>query len=242
MESNLDICTPFLCFFVFFRGGIADSSQITVRRKFLRQNRDLARINSNQSSRIRLLDSQYACLLSENLDLRAQVLRLQKELENDTTRRVADQAMEIKARMEAKLAELGDMLATFGDEPPAKRHSPERRKFINASPRSVRKTAQRKPRENVDQDALAAQEGRLPPIYESKSVARATMKYVCSSVFGGEDANFDFVAAPRLWPCVPRQRIQAIRLTSVPRQSFAPSMRTQPRVHPPSDHRIGPRV
>lgn len=175
---------------VFFR-GIADSSQITVRRKFLRQNRDLARINSNQSSRIRILDSQYACLLSENLDLRAQVLRLQKELENDTTRRVADQAMEIKARMEAKLAELGDMLATFGDEPPAKRHSPERRRFINASPRSIRKTAQRKPRENVDQDALAAQEGRLPPIYENKSIARATMKYVWPSVVGSEDADFD---------------------------------------------------
>ncbi|KAK0740971.1 hypothetical protein B0T18DRAFT_491487 [Schizothecium vesticola] len=153
MESNLDI----------------------LRRKFLRQNRDLARVNSNQSNRIRILENEYARLLSDNLDLRGQVMRLQKELENDTTRRVADQAIELKARMEAKLAELGSMLATFGDEPPAKRHSPERKKYINASPRSIRKTAQRKPRENVDQDALAAQEGRLPPIYENKSVARATM-------------------------------------------------------------------
>ncbi|KAK1832657.1 hypothetical protein QBC39DRAFT_381216 [Podospora conica] len=153
MESNLDI----------------------LRRKFLRQNRDLARINSHQSNRIRGLENDYARLLTENLDLQGQVMRLQKELENNTTRRVADHAMEIKARMEAKLAELGSMLATFGDEPPAKRHSPERRKFINASPRSIRKTAQRKPRENVDQDALAAQEGRLPPIYENKPVARATM-------------------------------------------------------------------
>jgi hypothetical protein len=162
-----------------------------VRRKFLRQNRDLARVNSNQSNRIRILENEYARLLSDNLDLRGQVMRLQKELENDTTRRVADQAMELKARMEAKLAELGSMLATFGDEPPAKRHSPERKKYIHASPRSIRKMAQRKPRENVDQDALAAQEGRLPPIYENKSVARATMKYVWPFALGCGDANFD---------------------------------------------------
>ena len=168
----------------FFLCGIADSSQTTVRRKFLRQNRDLARTNSNQSNKIRMLETEYARLLNDNLDLRGQVLRLQKELENDTTRRVADQAMEIKAKMEAKLAELGSMLATFGDEPPAKRHSPERKRCIDASPRSIRKTAQRKPRENVDQDALAAQEGRLPPIYENKPVARATMKYVYPSVLG----------------------------------------------------------
>ena len=190
MESNLDICMSAFVFAIPLR-DIADSSQTTVRRKFLRQNRDLARVNSNQSNRIRILENEYARLLSDNLDLRGQVMRLQKELENDTTRRVADQAMELKARMEAKLAELGSMLATFGDEPPAKRHSPERKKYINASPRSIRKTAQRKPRENVDQDALAAQEGRLPPIYENKSVARATMKYVWPFLRGCDDANFD---------------------------------------------------
>ncbi|KAK5660759.1 hypothetical protein OQA88_12125 [Cercophora sp. LCS_1] len=154
MESNLDI----------------------LRRKFLRQNRDLAKINSNQSNRIRVLENEYARMLSENLDLRGQILRLEKELESTTAQRIADHALEIKTKMEAQLAELGSMLAGLGSEPPAKRHSPERRKTTKPSPRGLRSPAMRRPRPIPDDpEALAAQEGRLPPIQENKTYPRATM-------------------------------------------------------------------
>ncbi|KAK0651274.1 hypothetical protein B0T16DRAFT_453758 [Cercophora newfieldiana] len=154
MESNLDI----------------------LRRKFLRQNRDLARVNSNQSSRIRALENEIARMLSENLDLRGQVMRLEKELENNTADRIADHALEIKAKMEVQLAELGAMLARLGTEPPSKRHSPERRRQARPAPRGLRSPAQRRAREpTADPEVLAAQEGRLPPIYENKSYPRATM-------------------------------------------------------------------
>ncbi|KAK1761337.1 hypothetical protein QBC47DRAFT_26283 [Echria macrotheca] len=147
-----------------------------LRRKFLRQNRDLAKVNSNQSNRIRMLENECARLLSENLDLRGQVMRLEKEVENNSAQRIADHALEIRAKMEAQLAELGSMLASLGSEPPSKRHSPERRKFAKLSPRGLKSPAQRKARDPaVDQDALAAQEGRLPPIYENKTYPRATM-------------------------------------------------------------------
>lgn len=148
-----------------------------MRRKFLRQNRDLAKINSNQSNRIRFLENEYARMLSENLDLRGQILRLEKELESNSAQRIADHALEIKAKMEAQLAELGSMLSGLGTEPPSKRHSPERRKASKPSPRGLRSPAMRRPRPVVeDPEALAAQEGRLPPIQENKTYPRATMK------------------------------------------------------------------
>ena len=50
----------------------------------MRQNREIARINSNQSVRIRSLENECARLLSENLELRSQVLRLEKELQDDS--------------------------------------------------------------------------------------------------------------------------------------------------------------
>jgi len=107
-------------------------------------------------------------------------MRLEKELENNHTDRIADHAMEIKAKMEAQLAEWGAMLASLGTEPPSKRHSPERRRGTKPSQKGLRSPAQRRSRETtVDPETLAAKEGRLPPIYENKSYPRATMRYVC---------------------------------------------------------------
>ncbi|KAK3344023.1 hypothetical protein B0T25DRAFT_315338 [Lasiosphaeria hispida] len=155
---------------------LAESNFDILRRKFLRQNRDLARVNSNQSNRIRTLENECARLLSENLDLRGQVMRLEKELENNQAQRIADHAVEIRAKMEAQLAELGSMLASLGTEPPSKRHSSEGRRIAKARSSNSRSPAQKKLRDtSVDPEALAAQEGRLPPIQENKQYPRATM-------------------------------------------------------------------
>ncbi|KAK0634952.1 hypothetical protein B0T17DRAFT_586607 [Bombardia bombarda] len=154
----------------------ADSFDL-LRRKFLRQNRDIARINSTQSLRIRGLENECARLLSENLDLRGQILRLEKDIEDNSARRIADHALEIKAKMEAQLEEWGTMLAGLGLEPPSKRRSTEGRRYARSrTSNSGRSPAQRKQRDvGIDAEALAAQEGRLPPIYENKSYPRATM-------------------------------------------------------------------
>ena len=175
LESNFEICACFAVasFFSFH----CSNGQSAVRRKFLRQNRDLAKVNSNQSNRIRTLENECARLLSENLDLRGQVMRLEKELEINKTGRIADHALEIKAKMEAQLAELVAMVSSLGSEPPSKRHSPERGKHPKPAPRGLRSPAQRKFKNPTgDQEALAAQEGRLPPIHENKAYPRATLK------------------------------------------------------------------
>jgi hypothetical protein len=147
-----------------------------VRRKFLRQNRDLARINSTQSLRIRSLENECSRLLSDNLDLRGQILRLEKEIDDNSAQRVADHALEIKAKLESQLIEWGSLLSTLGLEPPSKRRSIKGRGLAQGKSRQPQRVTQR-PLRNVAQDleALAMHEGRLPPISENKQYQRATM-------------------------------------------------------------------
>ena len=150
-----------------------------MRRKFLRQNRDIARVNSSQSLRIRGLENECARLLSENLDLRGQVARLEKELEDSSAQRIADHALDIKAKLEAQLIEWGSLLAGLGLEPPMKRHSPLRRRISKPRP-SLGRSPARKPLRNTarDAEALAAEEGRLPSIPENRLYPRQTLKHV----------------------------------------------------------------
>lgn len=157
-----------------------------MRRKFLRQNRDIARVNSAQSLRIRSLESECGRLLSENLTLNGRILELERELEESNgAQRIADHALEIKAKMEAQLVEWGAMLQGLGFEPAAKRHattSPGGRKIARPRKSGDRfPAAKRRPRDSRTAEEVAAtQEGRLPPIHENKTYPRRTMRYVAA--------------------------------------------------------------
>ncbi|KAI2465701.1 hypothetical protein F4781DRAFT_408276 [Annulohypoxylon bovei var. microspora] len=159
---------------------VSTDSVDTLRRKFLRQNRDIARVNSTQSLKIRSLENECVRLLSENLDLRGQVLRLQTELEDSNAQKIADHALEIKAKMEAQLAEWGTMLAGLGHEPIPKSRSPrEPKKAKHRSSIGRMSMSEWKRRDTMssmkDLEAAAAQEGRLPPIWENKPCPRETL-------------------------------------------------------------------
>lgn len=155
-----------------------------VRRKFLRQNRDIARVNSAQSLRIRSLEGECGRLLSENLTLNGRILELERALEESrSAQRIADHALDIKARMEAQLIEWGAMLEGLGVEPAAKRKatmSPGGRRTMKSRKSEDRSpAATRRPRESRSAEEVAAmQEGRLPPIHENKTYPRRTMRYV----------------------------------------------------------------
>lgn len=154
-----------------------------MRRKFLRQNRDIARVNSAQSLRIRSLESECGRLLSENLTLSGRILELEKALEESSgAHRIADHALEIKAKMEAQLIEWGAMVQTLGVEPAAKRHastSPGGTKIARSRKDSTRSpAAKRRPRDSRSaEDAARLEEGRLPAIHENKTYPRRTMRY-----------------------------------------------------------------
>ncbi|PNP49125.1 hypothetical protein THARTR1_10199 [Trichoderma harzianum] len=96
----------------------------TLRKKMLRQNRELAKTNNIRALRIRELENDCACMLSENLELRSRILELEKQVDDSESRRIADHAMAIKAKLESQLTEWGSLIAELGLEPPAKRHSP----------------------------------------------------------------------------------------------------------------------
>ncbi|KAF6821258.1 shugoshin c terminal domain-containing protein [Colletotrichum sojae] len=148
----------------------------TLRRKLLRQNRDLAKANAAHLVKIRNLEADYARFMSENLSLNSKIIELQTELENNNARRIADHALDVRARVEAQLMDCLSALSSLGQEPPTKRHaSPRGRRSTRASlPRSP--PERRPPREFIkDTEARALQEGRLPPIAENKSYPRATL-------------------------------------------------------------------
>ncbi|KAK4122615.1 hypothetical protein N657DRAFT_598255 [Parathielavia appendiculata] len=146
-----------------------------LRRKFLRQNRDIAKINADQSQKIKRLENDLARLLSENLDLRGQILRLEKQLEDSHARRIADHALEVKAKLELQLSEFSALLGSLGAEPPSKKRLSEERMLAKSRQSVARSPPARRRRTIMDAEALAEQEGRLPPIYENKTYPRATM-------------------------------------------------------------------
>lgn len=112
-------------------------------------------------------------MLSENLELRSKVLRLEKELDNNNTHRIADHALEVKAKLEAQLLVFSSLLEGLGTEPPRKRHSPSPRRVAHPKPSpSLTSPARRLRNVARDMEALALQEARLPPIPEHKPFPR----------------------------------------------------------------------
>lgn len=125
---------------------------------------------------------------------------MEREVEDfRNAQRIADHALEIKAKMEAQLIEWGAMLQGLGVEPASKRHastSPGGRKIIKPRQslgRSPKATC--RPRDSKGAEAAAMQEGRLPPIHENKAYPRRTMKYVTgltSSCVSIHQANLQY--------------------------------------------------
>ncbi|KAJ4261586.1 hypothetical protein NW762_007017 [Fusarium torreyae] len=151
---------------------VSTDSLETLRKKLLRQNRDLAKSNNIRALRIRELENDCACMLSENLELRGRILELEKELEDNDSRRIADHALAIKEKLESQLTEWGTLLAGLGLEPPMKRHSPRPRK--STKPRLSFSSARPSPSQRRLRD-IAREIEELGHISETKSYPRQSM-------------------------------------------------------------------
>ncbi|RDA93778.1 hypothetical protein CP533_0253 [Ophiocordyceps camponoti-saundersi (nom. inval.)] len=112
---------------------VSTDTMDTLRKKMLRQNRELAKSNNTKALRIRELEKDCAYMLSENLELRGRILELEKQAEDSETRRIADHALAIKTKLESQLADLSALIAGLGVEPPPKRRSPQRRRQTRPS-------------------------------------------------------------------------------------------------------------
>lgn len=140
-------------------------------------NSSLYRANSTQSLRIRNLESEVSRLLSENVSLREQIIKLHYEVEKHTSRAVQDNVDSVKAKLEAKLTELGGLVQELGKvQNNVESQRSHKRKSMNRS------SPKRSPDQKNWKNALTLSEvtggadGRLPPIIEDKYYPRRTME------------------------------------------------------------------
>lgn len=139
---------------------------------------DERRANSTQSLRIRNLESEVTRLLSENVSLREQVIKLHHEAEKVTGRAVLEGIGTVKSKLEAKLAEFGGLVQELENV----------QKNIDSQRGQRRSMNRRSPKRSPDQknwkntltlsEVTGGTDGRLPPIVEDKYYPRRTMEYV----------------------------------------------------------------
>jgi hypothetical protein len=130
----------------------------SIKRRYLRQNRDLAKTNSIQSIRIRALESEISRLLTENLELREEILQLRNNVEDRHYEYNDGRSTDfqgLKGRLEDKLQEIGSLIAELGN--------------IKAHPKvGGQRIALARP-VRCEVEALEEAERRLPSIAENKS-------------------------------------------------------------------------
>ena len=133
----------------------------------------LRRANSTQSLRIRNLESEVSRLLSENVSLREQIIKLQYEIEKNNGQSIEDNVTSVKAKLEEKLAELGGLVKELGQvqKVTGTRRTSKRKSAGQSSP-------DQKNWKNVLtlSEATGGMDGRLPPILEDKYYPRRTME------------------------------------------------------------------
>ncbi|KAF2863965.1 hypothetical protein K470DRAFT_254274 [Piedraia hortae CBS 480.64] len=81
-----------------------------IRRKVIRQNRELAKNNSHQNLRIRGLEMEIGRLQTDNLALREKILQLENELRKTKSAPSEEVVRSMKVALQAKLAELDSIV------------------------------------------------------------------------------------------------------------------------------------
>ncbi|KAL8695283.1 MAG: hypothetical protein Q9218_000182 [Villophora microphyllina] len=144
-----------------------------LKRRFVRQNREIARVNSTQSIKIRNLECEISRLLSENIALREQVIRLQFEIDNNTG---LESIESVKGSLEAKLLELGSLVQELGNvhQCVEGRRALRRRSGVQGPPK--KSPDQRNWKNGLTiSEVMCGADGRLPPIVEGKYYPRRTL-------------------------------------------------------------------
>jgi Shugoshin N-terminal coiled-coil region/Shugoshin C terminus len=152
-----------------------------VKRRFIRQNREIARVNSTQSLRIRNLEAEISRLLAENISLREQAINSAQEAERwRSSHKLITEVGHLKDKLESRLSEVNALVSELGSLPEkaARRSSYRRRSGI---PEPVKSPDQKdwQNRQTIGGVLVGQrepQEGRLPPIHEDKYYPRRTLE------------------------------------------------------------------
>ncbi|KAF1964400.1 shugoshin [Bimuria novae-zelandiae CBS 107.79] len=139
-----------------------------IKRKFMRTNRELAKINSQQQVHIRTLENERSRLVAENCSLAQRVIHLQNTLEAQAHAPSLSTIDTVKGQLEAKIQELGGLVAELGQL-----HKKDGREAV-----AVKTATRKSPDERQWKSALGLQEvenAMLPTITEHKAYPRMTM-------------------------------------------------------------------
>ncbi|PGH13804.1 hypothetical protein AJ80_06192 [Polytolypa hystricis UAMH7299] len=149
----------------------------SLKRRFIRQNREIARANSIQSLRIRGLEAEVARLLAENVSLREEVISVNHELDRCRPNKRLDQEIDdIKGKLDAKLAELGGLLTDLGQLPRKVERMTERNgKPNNGGFQEGPGSYFRRSSIKGCRGSPGTDEGRLPAILEDRSYPRLSL-------------------------------------------------------------------
>ena len=148
-----------------------------VKRRFIRQNREIAQINSIQSLRIRGLEAEASSLLTENVSLREQVISLSREIDRLEAAKAFQLGVhDIKTRLDAKLAELSSLVTDLGALPRKFQKSYDERSKPANPPEPLRRSSDLRHRKTNAESQLSDYDGRLPVILEDKYYPRETLE------------------------------------------------------------------
>lgn len=176
--------------------------QTAVKRRFIRQNREIARVNSTQSQRIRNLETEISRLVAENVSLREQAIAAQAEAERwRTASNVNREILDMKERMERKVNELSSLIVEMGQLPERAAEKRRRKSGIQGTRHS---TDQGWLNRQSIRDAGAADkelyDGRLPIIQEDKLYPRRTLEGAEIMAIRDEEALQQASESPDLGP------------------------------------------
>ncbi|KAH8693098.1 hypothetical protein BGW36DRAFT_362634 [Talaromyces proteolyticus] len=155
-----------------------------LKRRFVRQNREIARVNSLQSLRIQGLEAEITHLLKENAILKEQVISLSQDAHKyEAGRYLSKDIHQYKEKLAAKLYELNSLINDLGKLPEKFSNSTH----SNSSSNGVENyyTAGMSRRSMI----RAEDNGRLPTIAEDKFFPRKTLEYEEAQFFLNVGAN-----------------------------------------------------
>lgn len=141
-----------------------------VKRRFIRQNRELAKNNSSQSLRIRSLEIEVSRLLQTNLELREELLRA-RNAEHDARRQSNKEGVRgFKEEMMAKLRELSGIVEGIEE--------PKEEKDDGIAEREERRMSVLSQMEFRERQSLAElmRDCQMPTIDENKMHPRRTLE------------------------------------------------------------------
>ncbi|OAG39041.1 hypothetical protein AYO21_06761 [Fonsecaea monophora] len=159
----------------------ADERTYAVKRRFIRQNREIARVNSTQSQRIRNLETEISRLVAENVSLREQAIAAQAEAERwRATSSVNAEILDLRDRLNKKVEEVAEMLVEMGNIPEkAARKGRRKSRLVRTTMSSATEQEWRNrlsTREAFAQERADLYDGRLPSIHEDKLYPRRTLE------------------------------------------------------------------